>query len=454
MRTLIISDLHLGNGGPYDVFEGGEALPALLDSLGGPDLGVLVNGDGVDFLMNEDPLELDEARAVAQARAIAANPSSAAVLRAFGRVLARGGAVTIRLGNHDVELAIPAVQAVFREALGVGPEIAARLVFTDGNAPEILEVAGARVLVTHGEQNDDWNRVDYKKLSAMDPSYKYAPGSMLVKQILNLGVSKYGMRFLSLLKPDFQGAVLSAIAVEPTAAKELWKGSSVSMLQQLRHRSKNMAFTFDEGEAEGAEPDFGLGDRLEAAGLSTEEEEVLEALLDEGGALSFSEEDEGILARARAKIARAALSAYAGLQRKLTGAEGDAYFELEPTKAEWTEAERLAGKYKVSAVIIGHTHAARWKQDKGLLYANTGTWIGLMRLPSASAPDETWLAYLEELRKNKTLAPEKQKLATIDKRFTGVLVEPHEGGGAALSLVEWAKGELVTLQSARVPADA
>jgi UDP-2,3-diacylglucosamine pyrophosphatase LpxH len=107
MQTLIISDLHLGNGGPYDVFEGGEALPSLLDRLSEAPLRVLVNGDGVDFLMNDDHLELDVARAVAQARAIVDNPESAAVLRSFGRVLARGGEVTIRLGNHDVELAFP-----------------------------------------------------------------------------------------------------------------------------------------------------------------------------------------------------------------------------------------------------------------------------------------------------------------------------------------------------------
>ena len=31
MRTLILSDLHLGNGGDYDIFAGSESLPALLD---------------------------------------------------------------------------------------------------------------------------------------------------------------------------------------------------------------------------------------------------------------------------------------------------------------------------------------------------------------------------------------------------------------------------------------
>ena len=80
MRTLIVSDLHLGNGGPYDVFEGGTALPALLDHLSGNGLHVIVNGDAVDFLMNDDPLELDVARAEQQARAIATFSASAAVV--------------------------------------------------------------------------------------------------------------------------------------------------------------------------------------------------------------------------------------------------------------------------------------------------------------------------------------------------------------------------------------
>jgi UDP-2,3-diacylglucosamine pyrophosphatase LpxH len=237
MRTLIISDLHLGNGGPYDVFEGGAELPALLDRVSTASLiRVIVNGDGVDFLMNDDPLELDEARAVAQARAIVAHPPSAAVLEAFGRVLARGGEVTIRLGNHDVELAFAAVQAVFRGALGQPADVAAKLAFATGKEPEILELGGARVLVTHGEQDDKWNKVDYEKLLAGDKQYTYAPGSVLVKTILNPGTALHGMRFLSLLKPDFQGAALTALAVDPTVAKQLFKGSSMRMIVQLFNR--------------------------------------------------------------------------------------------------------------------------------------------------------------------------------------------------------------------------
>jgi UDP-2,3-diacylglucosamine pyrophosphatase LpxH len=451
MRTLIISDLHLGNGGPYDVFEGGAALPALLDSLEGESVRVLVNGDGVDFLMNDDALELVPETAVEQAKSIAKYPVSAAVFTALGRVLARGGEVTIRLGNHDVELALPAVQEVFRAALAVPPDVAARLRFDDGDTPEVLEIGGARVLVTHGEQNDDWNRIDYEKLRK-GKGYEYAPGSVLVKKILNPGVKNYKMRFLSLLKPDFQGAALSALAVDPMVAKEILKGASMSMLWQLRRR-KNMAFTFDQEEAEPTDREL-LEEQLKSAGLDADEMAVLEGMLDDGAIHAFAGEDEGILRQAGAKLARSALGVYANVQRRLTGKEGDEYFELAPSGAEWDEAGRLASKYGAGAVIIGHSHAARWKQEGSLLYANTGTWIGLMRLPTSQSADDEWIAFLDELRRNKELTTAAQKLARIETKFTAVFVDSHPDGGAAVSLVEWLDGKLETLQAGRVPPAA
>ncbi len=465
MKTLIISDLHLGNGGPWDVFRGQESLPALLDSLSGEPLHVLVNGDGVDFLMNEDPLELDETRAAQQARAIAGHPGSSAVLRAFGRVLARGGQVTIRLGNHDVELAFPAVQNVFRDALGQPRDIAEKLVFASGDAPAILSVGGARILVTHGEQDDRWNKVDYEKLRRGDKGYAYAPGSVLVKKILNPGTSRHGMQFLSLLKPDFQGAALSALAVDPTAAKQLFKGTTITMLAQLFAR-KGMAATFAEEEAavfQGGPPPetdpsgFSEGDteeRLANANLTDEEREAMESLLNPNAIVDFGSDDEGLIGKAAVKIGKAALSLYARLQRSMTGTEGDTYFALEPTPDEWTEAQRLSKKFGAQAVVIGHTHAARWKNDGKLVYANTGTWIGLMQLPRSDASDLEWVEYLDELRRNKGLDSAHQKLARILTRFTAVMVEADPDGGAAMSLVEWKNAQLHTLGQTRLSAVA
>lgn len=448
MRTLIVSDLHLGNGGPYDVFEGGTALPALLDHLGGNNLQVIVNGDAVDFLMNDDPLELDVARAVRQARAIAAFPATAAVLQAFGRVLERGGSVTIRMGNHDVELYLPEVQAVFRQALGQPENVAKRLVFANGDQPQILDVGGTRVLVTHGEQNDKWNKIEYDKLQAGGSKYQYAPGSVLVKKILNPGVSVAGMRFLSLLKPDFQGAALTALAVDPSAAKLAWQKASLSMLWQLYKRA-DTPFTFAEGAEE--EPDLGLDKRLEGVGLSQEELDALEGMLDDSALVSFGGDDSA-LRKAMVKLGKGALSVYAQMQKKLAGTEADDYFLLDPDKLEWEEAQRLSAKYSAKAIIIGHSHAARFRHDSDLLYANSGTWIGLMKLPTQQASDDEWVAFLEELRDNKGLDAAKQKLAKVMTRFTAVLVSPHDRGGASISLVEWNDGDVKTLRSGWVPA--
>ena len=54
MATVIISDLHLGNGQGYDIFAGATALPAFLLRFAEPGSCVIINGDSVDFLMNED----------------------------------------------------------------------------------------------------------------------------------------------------------------------------------------------------------------------------------------------------------------------------------------------------------------------------------------------------------------------------------------------------------------
>lgn len=441
MRTLIISDLHLGNGGEYDVFAGGEALPALLDQIAHEPVRILVNGDGFDFLMNEDPLELDQLRAAAQARAIVAAPASAAVLKAFGRVLSRGGEVILRLGNHDVELAVPEVQQILRAAMEQPPAVAARLVFQMGEAPAILEIGGARILVTHGEHDDQWNKVDYGRLLQLD-RFRYAAGSVLVKQIMNPITRRHGLRFVSLLKPDFQGAALTALAVAPGIVKQLFSAASLDIAWQL-FKKAGAAAAFTEEEE-----DLGLAGRLAEAGLGAEEMEALEATLGDGPA-AFA--DDEVMSTASLKLARAGLKLYAGMQKKLAGTIGDEYFRLEPDEVEWADAQRLAKKFDAGAVVIGHTHAARWKAADGIVFANTGTWIWLMQLPRSDASDEAWAEFLEELRDNPRLLPEKQRAAKTVQRHTAVLLDAHPDGGAAMCLLHCDSGELRSLGAARVP---
>ena len=124
----------------------------------------------------------------------------------------------------------------------------------------------------------------------------------------------------------------------------------------------------------------------------------------------------------------------------LTGTTGDRYFDLTPDDAEWTEARRLAQKFGADAVVLGHTHSARWKQEPGLAFVNTGTWIHLMRLPAATDADTAWLGFLDQIRRNPSLDPARGPAAPLVTRFTGLVIHENPAGGALLQLVEWRAG--------------
>lgn len=433
MRTLIISDLHLGNGGIYDTFAGVETLPALLSWFCQRPGRVIVAGDVVDFLLNEDPLQLDVARAVQQARDIVVAPVTALVLRAFGAALAAGCEVSWRLGNHDVELALPEVQEVFRASLGQPDGVAAQLRFELGTAPALIEVGGAPLLITHGEHRDAWNRVDYDRLLAPDArdDFRYPPGSKLVKTILNPLKREYRMRFADLLKPDFTGAVMTALAVNPLAVREIFKGSTLSLMAQLMSRMGG-PLPFAAGEE-----DTGLGARVAAMDLDAAEVDALLALADDAGPMAFA--DPGADLSVRRKLLRSGLALYATAHRAVAGPSGERFFELAPTEAEWTEARRLATKHGAVAVVLGHSHAARFRAEPGLAYVNTGTWIGLMGLPDDEASDAEWERFLTTLRANPSMDPALGAVPDMRNRFTGALVEPTPDG-ATLSLIEWRDG--------------
>ena len=455
MHTLVLSDIHLGNGAGYDIFAGGDLLPATLVAAAAAGTNVVFNGDTFDFLMNEDPLELDIARATAQAEAIARNPPTAATLAALGKVLAAGGQVEIRLGNHDVELALPEVQAVFRRALAQPDAIAERLVFTLGDAPGLLEVGGAKILVTHGEQNDKWNQIVYDHLDAAHAAhFSYPPGSRLVKTLLNPLKRRFGMRFADLLKPDFQGGVLTTLAVDPSALGLVFQGSTLKLLWQLFRRMDDDV-SFAPGAATPAEPELGLAVALDAADLSPEERAALEAALDPD-AVSFGllGDARELLGAASAKVARAGLRLYAQAQRHLAGGIGDSFFDLAPDPDEWKEAQRLGTKFRADAVVLGHTHAARFRSDPDLTYVNTGTWIYLMRLPAADAPLADWQDFIDQCRANPGLDPARGPCPALISRPTGLAIDPDPAGGARLQLLEFTAAGPRVLGEARVRAHA
>jgi UDP-2,3-diacylglucosamine pyrophosphatase LpxH len=452
MRTLILSDLHLGNGGDYDIFGGSEALPALLDRFVDPPTRVILNGDSMDFLLNEEPLKLDISRAVQQAEAIATAKPTAPTVEALGRICKKGGEVLVRMGNHDVELALAEVQEVFRKSLKQPEAVAQRMTFERGSEPHPLKVGGAKILITHGEQNDPFNQVDYEHLpgpgapgSAQLKDFKYPPGSQLVKEILNPLKRKRNMRFADLLKPDFQGAVLTALAVDPLAVKVALKDDTLEIISGALSNLGEISF------APGAD-ELGMTFRLLGAGLTPEEIQALQQqLAGAPGEVSFGILSD-VVSSLYLKLSKAGLKLYARAQRRIADDSGAEYFSYKPGEDEWKEALRLAEKFSAKAVILGHSHAARWKKDNSLLYTNTGTWIWLMRLPDEKASDDEWMEFLQDLKDDPKMKTPKN-LAKLEKRFTPVTVEPKSGGGATITLRSWdPSGELRVVESAAVVA--
>jgi UDP-2,3-diacylglucosamine pyrophosphatase LpxH len=106
MRTLVVSDFHLGLRLQRDVLRRGAALDALLEALDGVDRLVLL-GDVVELL---------------EGRAGRAMEVAEPVLRAIGARLAPGAQVIVVPGNHDGELIGP-----WLRANGVSPVVDAEV---------------------------------------------------------------------------------------------------------------------------------------------------------------------------------------------------------------------------------------------------------------------------------------------------------------------------------------
>ena len=171
-RLVLVSDLHLGDGGPGEAFDRDEALCAFLCQLAGDRdvTGVVLLGDTFDLVEGSAADRAIDAtsRAVARLDDIAAAHPD--VLAAMAALLRAGKDLTVVRGNHDVELVRPQVRVRLAGLLGAaearapgvaseggakGGGRAGRLIFT----PWLLHLPGM-LLAEHGHQHHDINRFD------------------------------------------------------------------------------------------------------------------------------------------------------------------------------------------------------------------------------------------------------------------------------------------------------
>jgi UDP-2,3-diacylglucosamine pyrophosphatase LpxH len=387
MRHLVhvISDLHLGGAAATATEPAFQMCPPsthqvladFLDNLPASDAEqeshLVVAGEIVDILAEApfEPFTADPAAACQKLQRIF--DSTAVVWEALDRFAGeRGGFITLMLGNHDIELALPAVRTMLGARLQ-GP----RLRFIYDNEAFTL----GPILIEHGNRFDPWNAVPHGSLrrvrsqmsrnAAVSPAFVAPPGSRMVIDVINPLKRKYP--FIDLLKPESAVCLPIAAALGAVDLQKSWNA--------FRHFEAQLAVDFDEDSGAPADPDYVAA----AADPDLEMWHIAQAVAggDDSGQVGAMADLLGKGATIVTEKMRAArIDALYRAFRKLAALRrmNDAAFKVDVENATYLKPARLAAAH-FKVIVYGHTHLPKRVPLNGAVYLNTGTWADMMCIP-------------------------------------------------------------------------
>lgn len=437
---LVISDLHLGGAPaqgdkpPFQMCtERGRAELARFIRWAARrrtqerDVHLVIAGDIVDFLAEERAggfqAFTNDDRVAAEKLRIILDDTKAIwqELRAF---LQAGGALTLLLGNHDLELSLPAPRRLLLDTLGPG-----RVEFIYDNQAFTF----GRVLVEHGNRYDDWNAVPHDDLRearsrlsrgetvAFDP----LPGSRMVVDLVN--PTKQVLSFVDLLKPE-DAALLPFLALlSPNRFKSVYftlanrvRASRVRYAPGQQPVDRNFVLS----------PTAGTGAPQDPLSTGDAADDLLVALANRaaaGGdaAMTAAGEPASFFDRWKAKLADAYRDKQLDLLLETLRAHRgstDRAFSVEIEKPTYLDAaiETAARGYDV--VVNGHTHLPKLVPlggktsgkgtagRAGAVYLNSGTWADLMAVPRSILDGDRALlrSFTDDLANNRLQAWRRQ----------------------------------------------
>ncbi|MEZ4448142.1 MAG: metallophosphoesterase [Nannocystaceae bacterium] len=449
-RLFVISDLHLGGRPKSPTSLGFQICNAYKDLTefvewvrlqppDGSDRELVINGDMIDFLAEDDyehgavtsEWTRDDTTAVQKFDQVVRHTrgdSDYGFFDALAALLRDGHRVTIILGNHDVELSLPRVRARLEEILGDSGLL--RLIY-DGEAYTF-----GPVMIEHGNRYDAWNILNFDRLreersvrsrrlpldERADRYFRPPAGTLLVTRFMNPLKQRY--RFIDLLKPE-TGAVLPLLlTLEPSldlGLRALLKAAPIIRGVARAHFDADGGIR-DPGELGGAGTSgemtlddvllevlgteshlFMSSDGTERAGelgsvgdLMKSIERFAERLRALGSEIShlasikLAPNDD-----VRRRRLRAALAATAARDRS---------FDPTVEAKEYRDAALMACRHGgFEVVVFGHTHLPKQIElvdDQGVRYGcylNTGTWADVIRLDQLPQPvDEAFLTAVRE----------------------------------------------------------
>lgn len=389
---FVISDLHLGGKPGFQMCspQGRDNLSAFIrwvieQCAAEREVCLVIAGDIVDFLAEEDfnAFTADESAACRKLEHVFQNYEP--VWSALKDFVASGAPLKLLLGNHDVELSLPAPYRLLRERLGEGS-----VEFIYDNQAFVR----GPLLIEHGNRYDEWNVVPHDELrrvrSALSrressPPFTALPGSQLVVRVMNKLKKDYG--FIDLLKPENQAMLPLLAVLNPSAIGEIRE------VVALARKARQVKF----------KPD---GAPLSAGLISAD---------NTGKMLRKAEELAGVAAAAAGMIGAAnyvtTLQAFGDIWRatqaqdkveqinrlysalRIFAAEQHKAFATDREDETYLNPARTLAKRGYRVVVFGHTHLVKQVEIEGAplgsLYLNSGTWADIIRLPaSLFEPDE------------------------------------------------------------------
>jgi UDP-2,3-diacylglucosamine pyrophosphatase LpxH len=404
----VISDLHLGGKPGFQIFCQGQTLEAFIRLLAKPSdrrMGLVLNGDIVDFLAEATVSYLDPGGAINKLeRIFYEDRAFSGVWSALQEFVAQPNHQLIMvLGNHDVELALPHVTEWLLQELSNGKSAARGNVTTcfDGTG-FACSVGGKRVFCIHGNDVDIWNIVDHKQVldhslsvncGQIPREWDPNTGTRMVIDVMNRIKRNYPI--VDLLKPEVEGVVPMLLCLDPGCLKEITKILTVAAY--LARDSARKAMGFLSAEERLAENPIGeeevlsqfLNDHFEyesarqmtAESLIRDAYRAMEAGVDPVLHPSGETEFLGpldylpvILSSQEKKVEklRKVLKKNLELDRTFSVTQEDDLFKN--TDAQWGS--------NVNYLITGHTHLERAipRSFSGCYYFNSGSWIRMIRL--------------------------------------------------------------------------
>jgi UDP-2,3-diacylglucosamine pyrophosphatase LpxH len=393
----VVSDLHLGGPTGRQMFDQGPVLAALIDHVGQLEptarVGLVLDGDIVDFLAEEGAVYLDPLGAVEKLRRIMDDDAFRPVFDALRRFTALPQRVLVLiLGNHDVELALPDVQEELLARVCADDASRGRVrVAMDGTGWACL-VGGRRVLCTHGNEVDTWNPIDALALREVVRSLKEGAepkawdpnaGTRLVIDVINK--ISVDLPMTELLKPENTAVPAVVFALDPGKVAGPLTQAAPILLTKAWDWVKMATGLMGGGPA--APPDDpGAALRMVLAGgpvVAPPDPAAASADPRAGQAAIFASLDPNAppaAAPASGNLGGVDVPLRDALQRWLGK---DRTFEVDEPDDTFTALDARVAP-GVDFVIAGHTHLERAlprKQGAGF-YLNTGTWIRLLRITS------------------------------------------------------------------------